>query len=224
MEKKIKDFVELYPIELAGRGSRANEPLYQTFEEAVDDLYGIITENLDNYTPYAFFGHSMGGMMAYELSHRMQCMGMKSPVHIYFSGVNAPLTATKKNDKKINSKWTDEKLFKLGGIPKELLQRRELLNLFLPVLRSDLLMSENFDYSKYNAKLDTDISIFHGDQDELVTNNLEKWRSITSKTCTIHTFSGGHFFIKQHVNTIVEIINQMLEPKASIDSSYGPMV
>ena len=62
--------IELRPVELAGRGRRIYDPLYQSIEEAVDDVYQLISPELAK-GPYAFFGHSMGGIIAYELAYKI---------------------------------------------------------------------------------------------------------------------------------------------------------
>jgi len=211
-KRYISDFIELCPIELSGRGSRMNEPFYQTFEEGLNDVFQIIVKKLDDSpSPYALFGHSMGGMITYELSHRIQKIGFKNPMHIYFSGMKVPGAPTPKKDDKVSDEWIEERIRRLGGIPEELMNNKDVLKLFMPVLRSDFHMLETRQPSNKYEKLNTDITILNGASDDLVTNDSEKWQTVTSKKLNVHTFEGGHFFINQHVELVVKIINQTLE-------------
>lgn len=67
----IDPSIELVPIELAGRGKRINEPLYNGVNDAVEDVFGLIKNKITD-TPYALFGHSMGGMISYELAQKIK--------------------------------------------------------------------------------------------------------------------------------------------------------
>jgi len=208
----LNDFIELCPIELSGRGSRMNELFYQTFEEGLNDVFQVILKEVGD-SPYALFGHSMGGMMVYELCHRIQKIDFRNPEHIYFSGMKAPgpsITA-KKSEGRISDTWIEEKIFQLGGMPEELMHNKEILKLFMPILRSDFHMLETHQYNELDEKLNTDITILNGVSDDIVTNDSAKWQAVTSKKLNIYTFEGGHFFINDHVKMIVEIINQTLK-------------
>lgn len=78
-------YVDFRPMELPGRGKRFNEKPCLTMSEAVDDAYGMIKQDLSK-GPYAFFGHSIGSLLACELAHWIIKNGDNGPVHIFFSG------------------------------------------------------------------------------------------------------------------------------------------
>ena len=63
-------FIVVNEVELAGRGRRMNEPLIDNMEEMVEDIYYSIKDYITE--PYAIFGHSMGGLLTYELCHKLQ--------------------------------------------------------------------------------------------------------------------------------------------------------
>ena len=79
----------MHAVELAGRGKRIYDPLYQSIEEAVNDVYSKISHELTK-GPYAIFGHSMGGIIAYELAYKIRDNHLPEPLHIFFSGRGAP--------------------------------------------------------------------------------------------------------------------------------------
>jgi medium-chain acyl-[acyl-carrier-protein] hydrolase len=89
MYNKWKDLVdasiEIFPMEYAGRGSRAMEPLYATFEHLVEDMFEQTCKILSKHEEYALFGHSMGGLVTYELYKRLLEAGFSQPQHVFLS-------------------------------------------------------------------------------------------------------------------------------------------
>lgn len=71
--QKMKGKVTVCPIQLPGREERIMEKPYHNMTDMLDELEEIIWENIRG--PYAFWGHSMGGKIAYELEKRMEKRG-----------------------------------------------------------------------------------------------------------------------------------------------------
>ena len=69
LDRDTLDGVELVKLEYAGHGSRIREPLYQSFEALVADLYPQICDLLSNkgWCRFAFFGYSMGCLAAFSV-------------------------------------------------------------------------------------------------------------------------------------------------------------
>src|SRR5262245_23080077 len=61
--------VEVYPVQLPGRGQRIRETSFNSMETLVDALLDAIFGYLDR--PFIFFGHSMGATIGFELAHRL---------------------------------------------------------------------------------------------------------------------------------------------------------
>ena len=76
--------LEVVPIELKGRGKRFKEVNYNTFTEAVDDIYDYVKEIIKD-TKYMIFGHSMGSWLAYELYYKILEEGNTLPILMFFS-------------------------------------------------------------------------------------------------------------------------------------------
>jgi surfactin synthase thioesterase subunit len=85
----LSDTVDLYPVELAGRGAMARFPLYADFGAMVEEVFRRIKPNLTD-GPYAFFGHSMGARLSFELAHSIRDAGMVGPESMFISGCSAP--------------------------------------------------------------------------------------------------------------------------------------
>lgn len=77
--------IEIIPMELTVRGKRINEPVYRDFPEAVNDMYERVDNDL-NHESFAFFGHSLGAPIAYEVAQKLRKFRQDQLVHIFFSG------------------------------------------------------------------------------------------------------------------------------------------
>lgn len=210
----LADHIELRNVELAGRGRRIREPLYDSIPEAVDDVYNIIKEELDK-GPYALYGHSMGSVITFELAYKIRENNLPEPIHIFFSGRGAPHMPT--DDKKKHHLMPDDEfkreMITLGGMSDEFFKHPELLEVFLPLLRGDFKVHENYQYTEKPARLNCSITVLNGTEDEeVLPEEIEEWRKHTDHDCIIHNFPGDHFFINKEKEAIVNIINSTLTP------------
>ena len=98
-------------IELAGKGLRLTENMYDSFGEAVEDLYNYITFNI-RCSNYAIFGHSMGSTLAYELAKKITYNNIQLPSHLFLSGRNAPQKSNKNRQKSSKTIKTHQKPLK----------------------------------------------------------------------------------------------------------------
>jgi medium-chain acyl-[acyl-carrier-protein] hydrolase len=207
----LRPEIELVPVELAGRGRRIQDALYADVPEMIDDVFRIVTDELDN-TPYALFGHSMGGMISFHLAQKLAEHRLPPPVHVFFSGRGAP--NRKRPDKKVYHLMDDDQfrseVMELGGTPPEFFEHPELVELFLPLLRNDFRMSETAPREETVAPLSNEISVFMGKKDDLTAEECDGWKFCSNKRCSIYYFNQGHFFLHDETEHIVKIINNIL--------------
>ncbi|MGE4512796.1 MAG: thioesterase II family protein [Chryseobacterium sp.] len=210
--ENLQSSVNIKPVELSGRGKRFSEPLYEDIHEAVEDIFNSIKEEITEI-PYALFGHSMGALIAFELAQRIRKAGLPSPVHIFISGRSAP--HVNKTGEKMYSRMDDVKfrqeVLNLGGTPKEFFSHPELLELFLPVLKNDFRLVENYSYNYNYQPLNVDMTVLLGKGDDLTETEGESWSEYTTESCEITYLEGGHFFINEQRLNITQIINNSLK-------------
>jgi surfactin synthase thioesterase subunit len=208
----IDPSIEFRPIELAARGRRMREPNYNSIDDAVDDVFNIIKDELTQ-APYALFGHSMGSMIAFELAYKIRDNNLPMPVHIIFSGRAAPHISREGKRKlhHLSDEQFKKDLLEMGGTPKEFFEHPELLEVFLPLLKSDFRLTETYIHAKKDAPLDVNITVLSGKQDEDSTEEVEAFRVHTGKNCDIHYFEGAHFFIHDEPAKVVDIINNAVK-------------
>lgn len=131
--------VRLVPAELSGRGSRMDESFYRDVEEAVQDLLPLVLKTALSSDAYAIFGHSMGSLLGYEVLHALREEGFPLPAAVFLSGRGAPhceLREVRPTHMLPDDAFLEE-LKGMGGMTDELLQHRELLDMFMPILRAD---------------------------------------------------------------------------------------
>jgi len=217
--KFLNSSVELFPIELAGRGKRFNEPFYSTMDEAIHDIYSQIKDKLNH--PFAIYGHSMGSLLAYELSYKIQQTNGLSPLHIFFSGGKPPHCRTvKKEIHKLTDSDFKNEIKRMGGTPNELLAEKELFEIFMPILRADFRLIETYRYiKKSDSKLNSKVTVLNGKEDEISDNELLGWQQYTKQSCNIVNFEGGHFFINDHAESIVDLINNVVKIENKLNKS-----
>ncbi|MGE5342619.1 MAG: thioesterase II family protein [Candidatus Omnitrophota bacterium] len=200
--------IEFRPIELAARGRRMREANYASIDHAVDDALKLIKDELLQ-GPYALCGHSMGSMIAFELAYKILKNNYPAPVHIIFSGRAAPQINREKKRRlhHLPDPEFKKELLGMGGTPKEFFEHPELLEVFLPLLKGDFRLTETYVHAPKDAPLDCNITVMSGKKDEDSIEEVEAWTVHSSRQCNIHYFEGGHFFIHEEPQRVVEIIN-----------------
>ena len=202
--------VDFCPIQLPGRGSRFREAPFRH----VSDLVPVATDALRPHMdlPFALFGHSMGALVAFELTRELRRRGWRAPELLAVSGHEAPHRPDP--DPPIShlpdAEFLRELQTRYGGIPPELLNETELLNLLLPVLRADVFLLDSYVYQE-EPPLTCALSCFGGEQDGHVRrDDLEAWRQQAAGPFTLRTFPGGHFFIDSQREALLRSLNEDL--------------
>ncbi|KAB1158712.1 thioesterase [Tenacibaculum aiptasiae] len=203
---KLSEKIELCPINLAGRGNRFNDDLYRTLEEAVDDIYDMIKNDISE-GEYAIFGHSMGALLAYELVQKIQSLGKRCPVHVFFSG-RKPVHIPKieKFYRDMNAQEFEQAVLGLGVTPPEIFKNTELKEIFIPLLRSDFTIAETFVNRSKIVPLNCSISALIGKEEAITIEEAEEWRLHTTERCSVHYIDGGHFFLLSDLTSVINII------------------
>lgn len=199
--------IEVCPVELPGRGKRLREPLVTGLLPLIETLTPLLLPYLD--IPFAFFGHSMGTLISFELARQLRRQEAPSPRHLFISGRRAPqLAARKPPIHNLPKPELIEELRQYNGTPEAVLANQELMELFLPILRADLGINETYTYTT-EPPLNCPISVFGGLEDtDANSDELTAWGDQTSSTFTIDMFPGGHFFInnKKECNQLLQLI------------------
>lgn len=190
----LPEHIEICPIQFPGRENRLQEPPFTRLRPLIQTLAQVLLPHLN--MPFAFFGHSMGALASFELALELRRQNAPRPVHLFVSGCRAPqLPRTSPPTHQLPDTEFIDELRRFNGTPEAVLQNSELLDIFLPLLRADLAMSETYDYVA-EEPLDLPISAFGGLHDDLVSSDgLAAWQDQTRSGFTLRQFPGDHFFL-----------------------------
>lgn len=207
--EELPTSVQVGAIELPGHGLRFSEPLMDRWQPVVAGIVEHLVPLLD--VPYVFFGHSMGALLAFETARTIQKVGLPGPRTLFVSGRGAPHSPRKRPP--IHALPEAEFLQALReyqGCPPEVLASRELLDLFVPILRADFAIGETYEFSP-GAMLDHPIHVLIGRNDEMVdTDGLARWNELTRTEAIHHSFPGGHFYLQEERHHILRLVARAL--------------
>ena len=202
--------VEIHCLQLPGRRKRFHEAAVTHMKPLVREIAQAIIPRLER--PFAFFGHSMGAVIAFELAHMLRRENGLEPAHLFVSARTAPHmpermppTYNLPEDEFINE------LHRLNGTPKEVLDHGELLNLMIPILRSDFELIQTYQYT-LAPPLGCPLTVFGGLNDLDVTlEELEGWRNHTTHSFEMIRFPGDHFFLHTDQPLLLQSLSRRLE-------------
>ncbi len=183
------------PVCLPGREGRLKEPAFDDMEALVAALVPAIGPFLDR--PFAFYGHSMGAAIAFELARALRRAGMPLPRGLFVSAARAPQfrlghqAQTDPDDADLM-----EQLRRLEGVPAEVLANPALMALAMPALRADTRLYRNYVY-RPEQPLAIPLFAYGGDADPNVSREqVGAWREQTTAGFVQMEFAGGHFFVQ----------------------------
>lgn len=196
-------------MEYPGRGARVREALQTDIHQIVDDLYNKIKGNLEE--DYAFYGHSLGGLVAYLLTKKIIAHCNRPPLHLFITGMPGPAS----NEGRKSSLYLLEKaefleeIGKLRGVPDEVLADSELMDFFEPVLRADFKVNETYLYEE-TEPIDVPITVITGTEENLKQADIRLWQRESRHPVDFRVMRGHHFFIYSNPAEIVNVIVRKL--------------
>lgn len=200
--------VEVWAAQPPGRETRFSDPLLRRVEPWVEALREAFREALD--LPYAVFGHSLGAIIGYELSRRMEAAGLPAPVHFFASGREPPDQLQQQLTYQLPEAAFLEQVKALEGTPPELFAQRELLALLLPILRADFEAYETYAH-RPGPPLSCPLTALGGRDDRTVSvAQLEAWAPFSQRFAGAVVFPGGHFFLQSEEASVTRLIQERL--------------
>ncbi len=201
--------IQVYPIQLPGRENRIKELPFTQLSDVVQEAEQALRPFL--MPPYAFFGHSMGTLISFELARFLRRAGKPLPIHIFVAAHRAPhLPDPLPPAFQLPSAAFIERLRSLGGTPEAVLENAELLTMLLPILRADFEVCDTYRFQD-EKMLTCPISAFGGLYDRQVRySDLEAWRLHTSSSFQLRLYPGNHFFLPHNQKQVVQaLINDL---------------
>lgn len=204
-------WIEIAPVELPGRGSRLGEPFVEDFGTLVARLCDEQAEAMRGPAAFAFFGHSMGALLAHGMTRHLHARGERLPLALIASGSAAP---SRRDTARLRAALGDDAslaadLRRQGGTPEEVFANAELLRLTLDVLGADYRVCDSFRHEP-QPPLPVPVHVFSGRQDEIAPERLAAWSLESEAPATLDWFDGGHFFVRQQESEVLTALTRHL--------------
>jgi len=201
--------IEVCGIQLPGRASRISEAPFTRISQLVPELAAVLSTVSDK--PFAFFGHSLGALLSFEMARWLRRNRQVMPRHLFLSAYTAPqIPDTDPPWHLMNDEDFMAKMAELNGTPQEVLDDKDMVALLLPMLRADCELCETYVYS-VEEQLSCPITTFAGvDDDEAEDEEVAAWNIHTSGGFKHHLMEGDHFFIQSNERKLLEILSREL--------------
>lgn len=208
--KLLPNHVDLAAIQLPGRENRIIEPPLTSIASVVREIALAIEPLID--LPFAFFGHSLGSLLAFETARCLRRSNAPLPAYLFLSGRRAahlPLNRRPFHD--LPDADLVEHVRRMGGTPLNVLADAELMALLMPTIRADFALNDLYRHAP-EAPLDIPCSILGGEADATAPGeDLAAWRTITRADAQVTMFPGGHFFVDSSRQEVVRLVADKLD-------------
>lgn len=209
MSKELSENnIQMYGVSFPGRNGKNTDLMYPDLQTLIDATEQEFMKNKDIWglmkVSSVFFGHSFGGLVAFELARRFEMNTSFSPRKVVVSAVKNPVDLTQAN-REVNAtmhhKQSDDELFRyidsIGGLPKGI--DPMFLTMSLPTIKADYKVFETYDEINFpEDKLKCDFSVFIATDDaSLPTEMVSRWSKFSANPASVKSieFKGGsHFY------------------------------
>lgn len=203
--RSLDPSVEVLSLQYPGRQDRRSERPLEDFRTLAD----AVSAELRPWSAHrvVFFGHSMGALLAFEVALRHQSMGFP-PAALIVSGRRAPSRPRPLPFDPADDSQLISQLQRLSGTDTSLLSDDETREMILPALRGDYTALSSYRY-KPGPPLECPILALIGDQDpEVTSEEASAWAEHTVGGFELRTFPGGHFYLTDHSQAVIEAISE----------------
>ncbi|KML03902.1 thioesterase [Bacillus stratosphericus] len=202
--EKLKDTAEVTAAEPPGHGTNL-----MPLETSIDRLAELYKEGLTGKLnrPFILFGHSMGGLVVYRLTQLLEKEGI-DPAAVVISAIQPPQTKRQILTHLSNEAFVQH-IAEMGGIPKELLENKPMMDYFTPSLRADYQALESFQHTDKTI-IESPVYLLNGKQDKKCMEDAAGW--LTWANAIERTdFEGGHMYINTHLEQFAEHMRHVIE-------------
>ncbi|WP_157195581.1 SDR family NAD(P)-dependent oxidoreductase, partial [Nocardia tenerifensis] len=200
----LPETVEVVGIQYPGREDRVNEVPIDSMPEFIEQLADAMLPHLDR--TFAIYGHSMGSLLAYELTKYLEQQYSEIPLKLIIGGWPSPALVESyvRNLKHIRDGFDMDR--ESDGRVLQVLRDNNLLEIpiedeasvkpMMPAVRADLKMLGDYRF-EHGVVLRAPITVLRGAEDHLFeVDQLQGWEKLTSGRFTLTTVPGGHLFIQ----------------------------
>ena len=201
----LTPWIDVVAIQYPGRQDRRAEQPVDELAVLADRIHRIVRRQ--PALPLVIFGHSLGAVLGFEVTRRLEADG-HGPVRLFASGRRAPSTHRDEAVHQRDDAGIWDEVRRLNGTVSSLLSNEEIMRAALPALRADYRAVETYSCAP-DITVNCPISVLVGQDDPKTTlDEARAWARHTSGSFELHVFPGGHFFLTDHVEEIIKMIDQ----------------
>ncbi|CCB76982.1 MULTISPECIES: thioesterase II family protein [Streptomycetaceae] len=208
LARALPGHVEALCVQYPGRQGGAGEPV-----DDIRELAGRIRDELrpyDDGRPFAVYGHSMGSVVAFEVTRALEADGVR-PVRLFVSGRRSPSDGLGVE----NLPRTDEEIVaelrELGAVPAGLLEKPKFRQAVLTVVRNDYRANSGYLADLFSETVAAPVTFLLSSADPYVDADAARgWRRHTTGGFSLASFPGGHFFLGEQLAQVVEVMTAEL--------------
>ena len=196
----VKRIAVQYPGQRDGYGL----PPLASIPALADEIFAMMKSSTTTDNPVAFFGHSMGGLLAFEVALRFQSAGHHL-VALFLSACSAPGHIRYKQIRGFSDNDMLDLVARMTGTNPDFFEDEEFRVGVLPTLRAARAIAG------YNCPPETTVSCpiyaFIGDKDWIAAQeDMVPWRERTTGEFAIRVFPGDHFYFNNNLSELVRDI------------------
>lgn len=213
LSRQLAPRVETWALQYPGRQERRKEPLRTSVDVLADEIFDVLAPQLEpRSAPYAFFGHSMGAIVAFEVALRFARAGLDGPVRLFASARRAPSVPNPGSVRLRDDAGLLAEMERLGGTAPGVLDDAGLRAMVLPVVRADYQAIETYRCAP-GAAVGCPVTVLCGDRDPaLAVGEAAAWREHTRGGCDVAVYPGGHFYLDGQVAAVARDLTAAVCP------------
>lgn len=192
--KNISGAVEIVPVELAGHGSRMDEPFERDWDSLVNDCCDAVLQlQSASKKPFVLLGCSLGALIAFRCALRLEKLGTPAQ-RLILCAHSAPQLPVPGYKSSMGIEMLPEEVMKLGGLSEELIRSEEFHKYFLPIIFLDYQLHDSFKYQGERL-MKTPVDSFYGSGDIYFgRDSMLAWSSAVEGGVSCTEIEGNHFF------------------------------
>ncbi|MEV0244094.1 alpha/beta fold hydrolase [Streptomyces sp. NPDC050674] len=223
LSRSVRPHVEVRAVQYPGRQDRRLETPVADIRALAAIVAGKLEKEQkeEETAPFAFFGHSMGALVAYETARILEEHGARPPRRLFLSARGAPGPRRGAHDALPDDDAILAAVRRLGGPGVSLLDDPELVAMVLPALRADYAALAAYSFTP-REPLHTPVTVLCGDADPVVSvEEASGWRTFTRAETEVRVFPGGHFYLDQRLGDVAEVVLSGVRPAGAERSGNG---
>ncbi|WP_435593648.1 thioesterase II family protein [Nocardia sp. bgisy118] len=210
MAKALESVVDVTAIQYPGRQDRRSECPVGDIGTLADRIVEVL-DAIQDESPVAFFGHSMGAVVAFEVARRLEHLRANTPVVLFASGRRAPGIQRQEAVHKYGNDGLVAEIRALGGTNSSMFDDDELIRMILPAVRADYRAIESYVCAP-EAVIACPIVAVRGIDDPRVSlSDAQAWGNHTTSKFGLHTMPGNHFYINGQLDGLTALVRSELD-------------